>query len=295
MPLEKLTTLMTRAEENGYAVGYFEAWDTYSLEAVVEAAERERSPVVLGFGGMTVSHAWLERFGIRPLGAYGKAVAEAAKVPVAFILNEVPLLSDIAQGIGAGYNAVMLDSCHLPDHENIEVTRKVVKLARPHSIEVQAEFGRLPNFGEEAHGVLTDPDKAQGFVKATGVDCLAVSIGNVHLQTRGSSPIDLDRLKAIRKKVAVPLVIHGGTGFPSDRVSEVIRSGVSLFHFGTLLKKAALEAAKRSLGTLPADACDYQALVGSRKNTDVLTAAGNAVRECVSDYLRLYGSAGRAK
>jgi fructose/tagatose bisphosphate aldolase len=250
---------------------------------------------VIGFGGMTVSHGWLERFCIKPMGAYGRVIAQEAKVPVAFILNEVPHLTDIALGIGAGYNAVMLDSCNLPDEENIAITKKVVDMAKPHGIEVQAEFGRLPNFGEDAHGVLTDPDKAQGFVKATGVNCLAVSIGNVHLQTSGSSPIDLGRLKDIRKKVDVPLVIHGGTGFPADMVGDVISSGVSLFHFGTLMKKVFFDASRESLHGLGQDAKDYQALVGSRKSTDILMSGKTAVRDLVSKYMNMYGSVGMAK
>lgn len=294
MPLVKLTDLLNTAQLNGYAVGYFEAWDTYSMEAVIEAAEAERSPVVIGFGGMTVAHAWLERFGIRPMGAYGRSIAREASVPVAFILNEVPQLTDIAQGINAGYNTVMLDSCHLPDEENVAVTRKVVELAHPQGIEVQAEFGRLPNFGEAAHGVLTDPDRAQWFVRETGIDCLAVSIGNVHLQTDGTSPVDIERLGKIRSKVDVPLVIHGGTGFPPEMVNDVIRNGVSLFHFGTLMKRRFLEECRDSIGNINSGSTDYQALLGSRKPADVLLNAKNAVRELVARHMRMYGSAGMA-
>ena len=294
MPLVALTKILKQAESGGYAVGYFEPWDSYSMEAVIEVAEEENAPVIVGFGGMTVDQDWIEKFATKPLGAYGRLMAENAKVPTSFLLNEVQRLSDIEMGIGAGYNTVMLDSCHLPDDENIMVTKKVIELARPHGIEVQAELGRLPSFGEDAAGVLTDPDKAANFVKETGVDMLAVSIGNVHLQTEGDSSIDLDRLKAIRDKVDVPLVIHGGTGFPDDKVREVIKMGVSFFHFGTLMKRAFYEAAVASINSVGQGTVDYQAIIGSRKPTDILTPAKDAVKEVVKKYMRLYGSSGKA-
>jgi fructose-bisphosphate aldolase class II len=105
----------------------------------------------------------------------------------------------------------------------------------------------------------------------------------------------LGRLKDIRKKVDVPLVIHGGTGFPADMVGDVIRSGVSLFHFGTLMKKVFLDASRESLRGLGHDAKDYQALVGSRKSTDILMSGKTAVRDLVSKYMKMYGSVGMAK
>jgi ketose-bisphosphate aldolase len=294
MPLVALSNLLKQAESGGYAVGYFESWDTYSTEAVIEAAEEENAPVVIGFGGLTMNQDWLEKFATRPLGAYGRVIAENTRVPAAFILNEVKRLSDIEMGIGAGYNTVMLDSCNLPDDENIAVTKKVVEMARPHNIEVQAEFGRLPTFGEDAAGVLTDSDKAANFVRETGVDLLAVSIGNVHLQTEGKSNIDIDRLKAIRDKVDVPLVIHGGTGFPDDKVREVIKTGVSFFHFGTLMKKVFFEATRASVNSVGPGSVDYQATVGSRKSTEILIPAKDAIKETVKKYMRLYGVSGKA-
>ena len=134
MALKKLSELLKNAQNDGYAVGYFEAWDTYSFEAVTEAAEEEKSPVVLGFGGTMMDQQWLSRFGIEPLGAYGRAIAEKAKVPVSFVLNEVLELKHIAQGVPCGYNVVMLDSCHLAFDENVAITRQVVELAKPYGI-----------------------------------------------------------------------------------------------------------------------------------------------------------------
>ena len=295
MALRKLSELLRSAQLGQYAIGYFEAWDMYSFEAVLEAAEEQNAPVVLGFGGTMMEQSWLSRFGIAPLGAYGRAIAENADVPVAFILNEVRQIEHIALGVRSGFNTVMLDSCHLPYDENVAITRRVVELARPHGVEVQAELGRLPNFGEQIASALTDPQQAYDFVEATGVDFLAVSIGNVHLQTDGESPIDIDRLVAIRKAVDVPLVMHGGTGFPSDKVQAAIKAGVSLFHFGTLMKKAFFQATKATLESIDRDRVDYQAAMGSRKATDVLQPAKQQIKQIVKKYMNIYGCPHKAQ
>lgn len=294
MALVPLSQLLHHAQSHHYAVGYFEAWDMYSFEAVLEAAEEEKSPVVLGFGGTMMNQSWLARFGIAPLGAFGYKIAQTAQVPVAFILNEVLELAHIQQGVSAGFNVVMLDSCRLPFAENVAITRQVIQMAKPHGIEVQAEFGRLPTFGETHTGTLTDPQEACRFVEMTGVDFLAVSIGNVHLQTQTGSPVDIHRLQAIRQAVAVPLVLHGGSGFPQDQIDAVIRHGISLFHFGTLMKKAFLESARKTLQPLDPHNADYQALVGSRKETDFLYSAKQEIKKVVRQRLQSYHSAGQA-
>jgi fructose-bisphosphate aldolase class II len=294
MPLIPLSKLLADARAGRYAVGYFESWDTYSLEAVLEAAEDERSPVVLGFGGMMMDQAWLDRFGIEPLGAYGRVVAQRAKVPVALLLNEVWELEHAQRGVLSGFNAVMLGTSHLPFEENVELTRQIVEFAHSNSVEVQAELGRLPTFGENGEGALTDPDQAREFVQRTGVDCLAVSIGNVHLQTEGKAPPDMTRLEAIREKVSVPLVMHGGSGFPDQAVREAVRRGVALFHIGTILKRACLTAAQSTLNCPGSPRRDYQGLVGSRKPEDFLIPGKRAIKAAVQAGMRLYGSADRA-
>ena len=293
MALVPLSQLLRDAEAGGYAVGYFEAWDLYSLEAVAEAAEAEQSPVMLGFGGMMMDQAWLDRFGIEPLGAYGRAVAERLSVPVALMLNEVWEFDHARRGLTAGFNTVMLNTAEEPYDRNVALTRDLVALAHPHGIEVQAELGRLPNFGEVGGGEVTDPAQAAEFVALTGVDFLAVSVGNMHLRTEGSSGVDLDLLSAIRAAVDVPLVIHGGSGLAADAVRQLIAAGVSLFHVGTVMKQRYLEAARATLSAT-AEAPDYQAATGSRKAEDFLMPGKTAVKETVRNLMRLYGSAGRA-
>ena len=293
MALVPLSELLQAATVGGYAVGYFEAWDTYSLEAVAEAAEAEQSPVVLGFGGMMMHPPWLDGFGIEPLGAQGRAVAERLSVPAALILNEVWELQHACRGVAAGFNVVMLNTCELPFERNVELTRDLVRFAHAHSVEVQAELGRLPNSGEAGAGELTDPAQAREFVAATGVDFLAVSVGNVHLCTEGSSGVDWHRLRAIRQAVSIPLVIHGGSGLSGETVGGLIEEGVALLHVGTVMKKRFWEAAAQALADRSGPP-DYQTLVGSRKPGDFLLPGKTAVTESVRGLMRLYGSSGKA-
>ena len=217
--------LLADARAGGYAVGYFEAWDIYSLEAVLEAAEAENAPVILGFGGVMMSPDWFDGGGLERLGALGLAAARAAKVPVSLILNEVLTFAQVVRGIQAGFNVVMLDTSDLPYAENVRLTQQVVKTAHAVGVGVEAEVGELPDASGEmggGSGQLTDPDEAARFVGETGIDALAISVGNVHTLTDGRASVDSERLAAINRAVSVPLVIHGGTGFPDEAVADVV-------------------------------------------------------------------------
>ncbi len=281
--------LLKEAQAGGYAVGYFEAWDVYSLEAVLEAAEAENSPVILGFGGVMMEPGWLDAGGLERLAALGLATAQMARVPVSFILNEVQTLAQIIRGIRAGFNAVMLDSCHRPYAEHVRLTRQVVELAHASGLGVEAEVGQLPDASGEmgdATGQLTDPTQAAAFAHQTGIDALAVSVGNVHILTRGQATIDWERLAAIHQTVPLPLVIHGGTGFPESGLAQAISLGVAKFNIGTILKQTFLIGLTEAIQTLPAPV-SYQQVMGSRKQTDVLQQAKERMKAEVIRRLRL--------
>ncbi|UCC88419.1 MAG: class II fructose-bisphosphate aldolase [Anaerolineales bacterium] len=281
--------LLADAQAGGYAVGYFDAWDVYSLEAVLEAAESENAPVLLGFGGVMMEPLWFDRGGLERLGALGLAAAQTASVPVAFILNEVLTFAQIVRGIRAGFNVVMLDTSDLPYSENVHLTRQVVQVAHAVGVGVEAEVGALPDASGEmggGAGRLTEPEEAARFVSETGVDALAVSIGNVHTLTDGKAVIDLERLVAIHEAVSVPLVIHGGTGFPEEAVPQVIPLGVVKFNFGSVLKQSFLDGLRGAISALPPQAGFHQ-VMGSRKESDVLQQGKLRVREEVARRIRL--------
>jgi len=295
MALVPLPELLADARAGGYAVGYFEAWDAASLEAVVEAAEAERSPVVLGFGCLLVDEDWLDRGGIEAFGSVGRPLVERARVPACFLLNEAHTVAQAMRGLDAGFNAVMVHTSGSLD--SVEAVRSLAEAAHARGAAIEGELGSLPDaVGGEivARGSSrTDPDEAAEFVDATGVDCLAVSIGNVHTLQGKPVEVDLDLLAAIHAKVDVPLVVHGGTSFPPESVAAAIARGVAKFNVGTALKQAFLDGLSDAVATR-APRLGPHDLLGSHRREDVLEAGKRRLVPVVRDLMRLYGSAGRA-
>ena len=265
---------------------------------MIEAAEAENAPVILGFGCMMVSESWLDQGGIEILGNTGYALAQRTHLPVALLLNEARTYQQCITGIQAGFNAVMLDTSSWQVEPAIEQVRELVTLAHPQHVAVEAELGHLPdatNQGIDASlASLTDPKDAASFVEQTGIDCLAVSIGNVHLLTHGAAHIDLKRLSAIHEHTPVPLVIHGGTGFPEEAIPSAIRYGVAKFNVGTSLKRSFFAAVHRSVLASGASA-NIHDIVGSHREQDFLLAGKKSMQTKVQAYLQLYGSSGHAR
>jgi len=285
--------MLAAARAGGYALGYFEAWDQTSFEAVIAACERAQAPAILGWGGAITSYDWLESGGIEQQAGIAMALAERATVPCAVMFNEAKTLAHLERALALGANAVMLDISHLEYAENLASAAALCQLAHPLGAAVEAELGRLgdasdPNSVPE----LTDPVQAAEFVAASGVDALAVSVGNVHVMTAGESGVDLERLAAIAEAVDVPLVIHGGSGYPAWAVREAIARGVCKFNVGTRLKGRWLRELRAALSALP-EALDIQQTVGSRNRGDVLERVREGLIAEILHMLELYGAAGR--
>lgn len=296
MPLLPLPGLLAHARQHGYALGYFEAWDSYSFEGVLDAARAGDSPVIMGFGATMLDGEWLDGGGIAMLGATGRALLADCPVPVALLLNETHSLAQAVAGINAGFTAVMMDTHHWPAADTITAVADLVKVARPRGVAVEAEVGSLPDFIDgriAGTAQLTDPAVARDFVHATGVDCLAVSVGNVHLLTEGAAVLDLDRLRAVGQAVPVPLALHGGTGLPLDALPAAIAAGVAKINVGTRLKTAYLEALSGALAARTGGESVHD-LLGSHRAMDVHRAGRLAVSGVVAALLERYGSIGRS-
>lgn len=293
MPLVPFGEMLDAALKGGYAVGYFEAWNEDSLEAILAAGEEANSPIIIGFGGMTVRQEWFDAWGLECFAAIGRVAVAKSKVPVCFILNEVHTYEQCLRGIELGFNVVMRDTAELSFDESVESTRTLVEAAHGRGVGVEAELGHLPQAGKDDAGVFTGPDEAEAFVEATHVDALAVSIGNVHCAPGVESRIDLTRLRAIREHTGVPLVLHGGSGFPPGLVKECIKLGVAKFNVGTILKREYYSGI-RSRVRHEIDSSEIQAIVGSRGASDFTSEAKERIRENVKEYLGLYGSVGKS-
>ncbi len=297
MPLVPLQRLLGEARSDGYAVGYFEAWDACSLEAVLTAAEEESAPVILGFGAMMVEGTWLERGGIELLGAVGRSYAARSSVDVALLFNEAHTLDQAMRGIDAGFNAVMMDTHSWQPDKAIVAVKELCQVAHELGVAVEGELGSpaeaTASGVDHSHASLTDPDEAARFVEETGVDCLAVSVGNVHIMMGAESTIDTGLLRSIHERVDVPLVIHGGTSFPAAGVAPAVALGVAKFNVGTVLKHAfwgGLESVVRSAGTPP----DVHKLLGSHNDADVMHVAQARMTAKVRSLIKQYGGSGRS-
>ena len=278
------------AKSNGYAVGYFEAWDIYSLEAVVEAAEEANTPAIIGFGESIADYSWYESGGIEKLASFGLTAANFSKVPLGFIFNEIASFEHAMRGIKSGYNIVMLDSAQLNLSKHVELTKQVVKVAHSVGVAVEAELGVIPQAeknGSLIEGSYTDPKKAAEFVQETNIDALAVSIGNVHLLNDASAKIDIDLLKRIHNSVNIPLVVHGGSGLPDSIIPELIKNGVVKINVGTILKRSFFEALAKAINSRPSNKNIHEVL-GSRMESDILLKAKLKMRDEILRLIKVY-------
>lgn len=274
--------LLQRAERGGYALGAFNVYNLEGVKAVIAAAVAERSPVMLQL------HPSALEYGGSGLVVLCLAEARSAPVPAAVHLDHSASHQAIRAALEAGVSSVMADGSHLSYSNNKAFTREMSALAHSHQAGVEAELGRLSGTEDglsvpEYEARLTDPDQATEFVAETGVDALAVCIGNVHGKYPGPPRLDFDRLARIHQRVSVPLVLHGASGLPDDLVYRSIKLGIRKFNVNTEVRTAFLESLRASLA-------------GSQKVDllDVIQTAVAAMQAVIAEKLRLFGSAGQA-
>lgn len=299
MSLVSLPDLLADAARGRYAVGYFESWDVYSLEATVAAAEAENSPVIIGIGGLSANHEWLSGRGVELYGAVSAALARRSAVPTAVLFNEGESFAEAAAALGAGYNAVMMHTQGWPWDRLIADTAALVAASHGVGVAVEGEVGALAEMTidgaiDTSIGAMTDPGEAEKFVAATGVDCLAVAVGNVHFVTSDYVPrIDVGRIHEIGESVAVPLVLHGGSGTPADQMRDAIAAGITKVNVGTRLKHV-YGGALRGAVVAAGESGDPNLLYGSRLPEDLNTLAAAALTTEIRRLMQVFGSSGQA-
>ncbi|SLN22209.1 6-phospho-5-dehydro-2-deoxy-D-gluconate aldolase [Pseudoruegeria aquimaris] len=233
MTVATLSEVLTPALAEGYAVPGLVCLGWEDMRAYVAAAEAERAPVILQAGPSCREHTPLP-----VLGAMLRNLAEAASVPVVIHLDHGYTLEDCRIAAESGFTSLMYDGSRKPLAQNIAETGEVVALARAHGISCEGEIGFVGYSGGE-NSAGTDPDDAAQFARETGVDAMAISVGNVHLQTNDDGGLDEDRIRAIEAVTQVPLVIHGGSGVPyAQRAALAAGSRICKFNIGTELRQA---------------------------------------------------------
>ena len=286
---------MADAENGGYAVGYFESWNLESLQAVIEAAEELRSPVIVGFSGMHIPDARRsvdERLEI--YAAMGLAACKTSSVATAMIFNECPHTEWLEKAVALGFNIVMFADETLTTQQLWRRVRETVVMAGGRAA-VEGEINALPGVAEglstkPAALSLTGPDEAARFVEQTGVDSLAVSLGQAHLHGRDKLELDLDRLAAIRGRVGVPLVLHGATSVDDGSIQAGIRIGLRKINVGSALRRAFFAGVKSKIAQVGEDYNPYEVL-GSGRGDDLMLAGKLAMKSVVKEKLLLFGSA----
>lgn len=235
MPYVDPQKLVNDARAGGYAVGAFNMHNVETTQALALAAEEAKSPVFLQIGRAIVPH-----MGLRKAYEMTKRVAEESGADVVIHLDHGPE-DEVLEAIKLGFGSVMYDGAHLPFEENIRSTRRLVEIAHAFGLPVEAELGKIPDADEDVDwsAYYTDVAEAERFVKETGVDWLAISVGIMHgVPMSTPAPLDIDRIAKIRDATGIPLVLHGASGVPEDEIRAAVENGVHKFNADTDLRHA---------------------------------------------------------
>ena len=276
--------LLKNAREKRYAVPGFNCVADVMIRGILDRAERLRSPVFLMLYAAEIEE---KTWWYYP--AIVRAVAERYTIPIALHLDHAVELDTIRAALDNGFTSVMYDGSHLPFDQNVERTRKAVELAKPYGASVEAELGLVGGFGLEATNcvanVLTQPDEVVAFVKRTGVDSLAVSIGTAHGAYPQLPKLDIPLLKELNAASTVPLVLHGGSGTPDDQVRVAIENGICKFNVYTDSRVAMWKRFKKiAAETQRNDPLPY----------DYISQLQEALGDVVEEKVTLAGAIGKA-
>ena len=242
MTLATLSEVLQPALKQGYAVAGLVTLGWEEMRAYVAAAEAEDVPVILQAGPSCRAHTPLP-----VLGAMFRNLAEAASVPVVAHLDHGYTFDECKEALDSGFTSLMFDGSRKPLAQNIEETAKIAEMAHAAGISCEGEIGFVGYSGGE-NSAGTDPQEAAKFARDSGVDAMAISVGNVHLQQDKEGGLDEPRIRAIEAVTEVPLVIHGGSGVPVAQRSSLARgSKICKFNIGTELRMAFGEALRQSV------------------------------------------------
>lgn len=281
MALTTLKEILKEAATQNYAVGAFGGMDLLSVQTVLKAAEKRRTPVILLCSQLTFRNG--KEHDAEMFFEAANTMMKAAKVPVTMILDHGNGYEACMRAIGYGFRSVMFDGSSLPIEENARITKKIVEAAHAAGVSVEAEIGHVGGLegsvkeeGSVAdESLFTKPDEAEWFVEQTGVDALAVAIGSVHGVYRGTPELDIERLSEIRKRLGtLPLVLHGGSGIPDEGFKEAVAHGINKINIYTSMVLAAGAKMK---------AC-IEEKEGKRVNFTELILAGSAEMEQIVDH-----------
>lgn len=282
MPLTTTDLMLKKAQSGHYAVGAFNAENMEMVQAIIAAAEELDAPVIIQTTPGTIRYASLDLYHANVL-----AAAKKAKVPVAIHLDHGNSFELAVQALRAGYTSIMIDGSKEVLEKNIAITKSVVDTCKPNGVPVEGELGRVGGKEDDTESDktgYTDPDEAVEFVEKTGVSSLAVGVGTAHGVYATTPVLNTKLIGVLRKKIDIPMVLHGASGLTNEAVQECIKQGICKVNFATELRIAYTNAAKDYLDKNPKT-------IDPKK----FGAVGReAVKELVMGRMKVLGSNGKA-
>lgn len=280
--LATMNDILLPAKKGGYGVGFFNAVDVEMARAVIETAEELNAPVMIGTAEVLLPAMSLER-----VAEYLIPMAEKTKVPVVVHYDHGLTFEGCIRALRAGFTSVMYDCSVCGYEENKARLAEMVKICHGIGVTVEGELGHVGD--NEGAGKLsnpedfyTDPETAADFVRSTGVDALAVAVGNAHGDYKFPPRLDFDRISEISAKTGLPLVLHGGSGLADEDFRTAVKRGICKINIFTDLEKAGKEGAQKALED------------GVPSLTKMIPYEIEAMKKVVEEKIRLFGSAGKA-
>ncbi|MFD0716426.1 class II fructose-bisphosphate aldolase [Paenibacillus sp. GCM10027626] len=285
MALVSMKDMLNKALKDGYAVGQFNINNLEWTQAILAAAEEEKSPVILGVSEGAARYMG----GFKVVTAMVAALIEEMKitVPVATHLDHGSSFDKCKAAIDAGFTSVMIDASHHPFEENVEITKKVVEYAHSKGVSVEAELGTVGGQEDDvvADGVIyADPKECADLVQRTGIDCLAPALGSVHGPYKGEPNLGFKEMEEICKSTSLPLVLHGGTGIPVEQIQKSISLGTAKINVNTENQISFTKVAREIL-TTDAEVYDPRKFLGPGRE---------AIKATVIGKMREFGSSNKA-
>lgn len=284
--LVKTIDILKKAQEGGYAVGAFNVVNLETTQGILEAAREMESPIIIQITEKSMDYA-----GGRMIFEIVKKMVECycPKIPVGIHLDHGKSMEIVQRAAEIGFSSVMYDGSRKEFVDNVRITKSVVDYCREKGIAVQGELGNVPYLSEQKTGeinwdeYMTDPDQAKDFVEKTGIDALAVAIGNAHDFFKERETPDWERLEKIRSLVDVPIILHGASDWDDGKATEAVKRGVSCFNVDTNTRLAFTNTLSELFKTDSAG-------LDPRK---YLGLAREAIKESVKKKIELFGSAGK--
>ncbi len=279
--LVNLKTILKYTEEQERAIGAFNVYNLESILAVAQASQELNQPVILSFGEGYLSHAPIE-----VIATIVRKICAASDIPVVLHLDHAKEFSTVMRAIRCGFTSVMYDGSYLPLEQNIANTKKIIEIAQVVGVSVEGELGYMNNEdgscepGFEMEKGYTSVSAAVQYASGTGIDALAVAIGNAHGIYKGIPELDFDRLGEISAAISVPVVLHGCSGIPDAAIKKAVSLGVRKINVNTEISTGAIRAAREFLEN------------HTEKNTrfeTMLKASRQTMCETVKNYINMLG------